>query len=73
MNEENVAAVGLFIVVVVIIVSGAVCLLHNHNETYKEGYVQALVDTERKRPLRYKRVEQENGETKWIKNEEKGK
>lgn len=63
----------LFVVTLIIIVAGAVWLIHSHNDSYKEGYVQALVDIERKRPLRYKRVEQENGETKWIKNEEKGK
>lgn len=40
-----------------------VIVLRYTTRQYKEGYVQALVDTERKRPLRYKRVEQENGET----------
>jgi hypothetical protein len=71
--NDDVATGCLFIVMVFIVVAGAVCLIDGHNDSYKEGYVQALVDIERKRPLTYKRVEQENGETIWIKNEEKGK
>lgn len=71
MNEDLGGCI--IFVLCVTLLAGLLWLLRDHNESYKEGYVQALVDSERKRPLRYKRVEQGNGETIWIKNEDKGK
>jgi hypothetical protein len=38
-----------------------------NKQQYKAGYVQAIVDIEKKNPLKYQLIKQENGESIWVK------
>lgn len=71
MNEDAGGCLIVAVLAVSLVVAVSLCLLRDNYESYKKGYVQALADIESKRPLMYKRVKQKNGETIWIKNEEK--
>lgn len=74
MNDGDIVLAGCFFTI--LIIGGVAGLLWGYyafDEQFKKGYVQALSDIESKRPPKYKLVKQENGETMWIKNEEKGK
>jgi hypothetical protein len=43
-----------------------IIVLWYNKQQYKDGYVQAIVDIEKKNPLKYQLIKQENGESIWV-------
>lgn len=65
MNSED---MGCAVTICLILLCTILMIVFWYNkQQYKAGYVQALSDIEQKRPLKYKLVKQENGESIWVK------